>query len=225
MNVLQSANANLFMDTECFFGGGTAVTLKFGEYRLSEDIDFLCASREGYSQLRQLAKKGNGLSDFFPLTSPARDCTVDRYGIRQYVNFEGNTIRIEIVSEGIVSKISGEIDPTFGVPTLNIESMVATKLCANADRWYDPGVASRDLIDLAAIINALGELPSKGWEMASDAYSKDVAESFDKAKAQLSDPVVRERCFDVLQINDEWRDKLNDALGLPPRESLIFNLD
>jgi hypothetical protein len=52
---------------ECFFGGGTAVTLALGEYRESVDVDFLCTSAEGYRQLRAAARRGSVLTD--PLSS------------------------------------------------------------------------------------------------------------------------------------------------------------
>ncbi|MGK6315362.1 nucleotidyl transferase AbiEii/AbiGii toxin family protein [Neorhizobium sp. DT-125] len=52
---------------ECWFGGGTAIVLKFGEYRHSLDIDFLCASAAGYRELRTAATE-RGLAAFFPET-------------------------------------------------------------------------------------------------------------------------------------------------------------
>jgi len=29
---------------QCWFGGGTAIVMKFGEYRRSLDVDFLCGA-------------------------------------------------------------------------------------------------------------------------------------------------------------------------------------
>ncbi|MEH0072719.1 nucleotidyl transferase AbiEii/AbiGii toxin family protein [Pannonibacter sp. Pt2-lr] len=43
------------------FGGGTAIVLQLDEYRESVDIDFLCASQEGYRLIRQ-AVFGAGLA-------------------------------------------------------------------------------------------------------------------------------------------------------------------
>jgi len=52
LHVLRCLNGDFLRDTECYFGGGTAIVLELGEYRESVDIDFLCASQEGYRKLR-----------------------------------------------------------------------------------------------------------------------------------------------------------------------------
>ena len=38
--VLCALNAPLLRESNCLFGGGTAIALRFGEYRESVDIDF-----------------------------------------------------------------------------------------------------------------------------------------------------------------------------------------
>lgn len=38
--------------SHCYFGGGTRIVLALHEYRESEDLDFLCSSRDGYRALR-----------------------------------------------------------------------------------------------------------------------------------------------------------------------------
>ena len=52
MDALAALDAGFLERAECFFGGGTPIVLALGEYRESADIDFLCASREGYRALR-----------------------------------------------------------------------------------------------------------------------------------------------------------------------------
>ena len=52
--ILQSLNAPLLKQHECYFGGGTAIVMQLNEFRESEDIDFLCASAEGYRELRNV---------------------------------------------------------------------------------------------------------------------------------------------------------------------------
>lgn len=59
--VLASLDANLLAQSHCFFGGGTAIALRYGEYRESVDIDFLVSDIDGYRQLRQLLTKNQGL--------------------------------------------------------------------------------------------------------------------------------------------------------------------
>src|SRR6266550_7927465 len=53
-NVLESLAADLLVENDCLFGGGTAIVLRHGEYHESVDIDFLVSSLTGYRALRQL---------------------------------------------------------------------------------------------------------------------------------------------------------------------------
>ncbi|WP_437298513.1 nucleotidyl transferase AbiEii/AbiGii toxin family protein [Sorangium sp. So ce426] len=53
LDLLTSLDAALLRQSECWFAGGTAISLRCDEFRISRDVDFLCASREGYRQLRQ----------------------------------------------------------------------------------------------------------------------------------------------------------------------------
>lgn len=53
LHVLRCLNGDFLREAECYFVGGTAMVLELGEYRESVDIDFLCASEEGYRKLRQ----------------------------------------------------------------------------------------------------------------------------------------------------------------------------
>ena len=48
--VLESLNAPLLAANGCLFGGGTAIALRFGEYRESVDIDFMC---EAYPDIEE----------------------------------------------------------------------------------------------------------------------------------------------------------------------------
>lgn len=49
---LEKLDADLLEQAGCYFGGGTAIVLSANEYRESVDIDFLCASADGYRQIR-----------------------------------------------------------------------------------------------------------------------------------------------------------------------------
>lgn len=53
-SILQVLNADVLRQHQCYFAGGTAIALLYGEYRESVDIDFLVSSREGYRALRSL---------------------------------------------------------------------------------------------------------------------------------------------------------------------------
>lgn len=52
--VLSALDGRLLREANCLFGGGTAIALRFGEYRESVDIDFLVSDVGSYRQLRQL---------------------------------------------------------------------------------------------------------------------------------------------------------------------------
>lgn len=47
---------------KCYFGGGTAIALRFGEYRESVDIDFLVFDRTGYGTLREQIRQPEGFN-------------------------------------------------------------------------------------------------------------------------------------------------------------------
>lgn len=50
--MLNALNADLLLESNCLFGGGTAIALRFGEYRESVDIDFLVSDKASYRGLR-----------------------------------------------------------------------------------------------------------------------------------------------------------------------------
>src|SRR5215203_2354067 len=51
--LLRALDADLFAASDCWFGGGTAMALRYGEYRQSVDIDFLVSETKGYRALRE----------------------------------------------------------------------------------------------------------------------------------------------------------------------------
>lgn len=71
--VLNALNAPLLRENNCLFGGGTAIALRYGEYRESVDIDFLVSDIASYRNLRQLLTGPVGIAaivrdDAEPLT-------------------------------------------------------------------------------------------------------------------------------------------------------------
>jgi len=51
--VLEQLDSELLRRHHCLFGGGTALALRYGEFRESVDLDFLVSDREGYRNPRQ----------------------------------------------------------------------------------------------------------------------------------------------------------------------------
>ena len=110
---LNSFNARLLTDTCCYFGGGTRIVLGLGEYRESADVDFLCADGSGYRRLRNTISQ-NSLGDI--LTEPIallREVRADRYGIRTFLDLDGEPVKFEIITEG---RILIDPDPAAGLP-------------------------------------------------------------------------------------------------------------
>jgi hypothetical protein len=151
--VLQALDPQVLAAHHCWFGGGTAMALRHGEYRESVDIEFLVADRSGYRDLRQML---GGAVTLGPLVRPGlavqvvRELRADQFGIRTQVRSGTALIKFEIVLEARIEfDEPGPEDQVCGIRTLAPVDLAAEKLLANADRWPDDGVFSRDLIDLA----------------------------------------------------------------------------
>lgn len=225
LRILSHLNADLLEDCQVYFGGGTLLALKYGEYRLSKDIDFLCSSQEGYRQLREaifkeqyrrLFKTQTGLE--FP-----REIQANRYGVRFPVRVEQQTIRVEIVSEGRIELDEPERLDWCPVACLNPMDVAAEKLLANSDRWNDTSVLSRDLIDLA-MLRSQGEIPGAAFDKAEAAYP--VVEPLRRSLNWfLEKPDYQTRCYKALQVRS--RPKLEQGLAklrqdLRGMEALVF---
>ena len=199
-----------------YFGGGTAMALLNGEYRTSFDVDFLVSDDSCYSELRFQVKAQELLSLFRPearalvRSSPAK---VDQYGIRARLAFLDSEIKFEIVKEGRIELATpSKKDEISGVATLSDTDLIAEKLLANSDRHQDPGVFSRDIIDLAfAPISNL--LIHPGFKKAEAAYGKTIALDVLTATENLMNSPRLERAIAVLEIDSSpalLRQRLNN---------------
>ena len=201
--VLAALDAELLREANCLFGGGTAMALRFGEYRESVDMDFLVSDLNSYRRLRQLL---TGEAGFAGLLRPdgerfrlARELRADQYGIRTTLLVDELPIKFEIVLEGRIElAAAGGKDQVCGVSTLTPLDMATSKLLANADRWSDDGVFSRDVIDLAMMQPSL-PLLRKAMAKAEAAYGqavqRDLARAIDKLQSR---PNWLERCMQVM---------------------------
>ena len=188
----------------CLFGGGTAMALCFGEYRESVDIDFLISSVDGYRQLRQWLTGPDGLSSITRATGQLkliRAVRADQYGLRTVIDAEGTAIKFEIVLEArIPLEAPSSVDQIAGVSTLSALDMAASKLLANADRWADDGVFSRDLIDLA-MMQPTAALLRAAVAKARVAYGDSIVRDLARATAQLQSREGRlAQCMQALQM-------------------------
>jgi hypothetical protein len=201
--VLTSLDASVLAAHHCLFGGGTAMALKFGEYRESVDIDFLVSDVTGYRHLRQLLTNAEGIAglvraDVAPLVQRG-DSRADQYGIRLRLLVDGEEIKLEIVLEGRIALEAPEAgDAICGVPTLTPLDMATSKLLANADRWGDDGVFARDLIDLAMMRPALPLLTlavTKAERAYGPSIRMDLGKAIERARTRHN---WLERCMQAM---------------------------
>lgn len=202
--ILQALDPVALASKHCYFGGGTAMALRFGEYRESVDIDFVVADIRGYRELRQLLTGVDGLQ---PIVRDglrldlARDVRGDQYGIRTRVRAGESQVKFEIIFEARIElDVPGAEDRICGVQALSPLDLAAEKLLANTDRWRDDSVFSRDLIDLA-MMRADRKLLESACAKAEGAYGASVRQSLAQAVDQLrTDPARLARCTRALKI-------------------------
>jgi len=220
--VLQALDSDLLAANDCWFGGGTAIALRYGEFRESIDIDFLVSDLDGYRALRQLATGTGGiqaLARHEATLVPVRNVRADRYGIRTAVTVDGIAIKFEIILEGRISLATPDMgDRLCGVATLTPLDMATSKLLANSDRWADDAVFSRDLIDLA-MMTPTKNLLNRAIDKARAAYGDSIERDLTKAVQNLRDrPERLDRCMSALQITTVPKALLWQRIrALPPR--------
>lgn len=203
--VLHLLNGDLLRANHCLFGGGTAIAMRYGEYRESVDIDFLVADLASYRNLRQLLTGPDGIAaitrDGVAAALQWRDIKADQYGIRTLLHVADQAIKFEIVLEGRIALLPPRVgDQVCGIATLTPLDMATCKLLANSDRWSDDGVFSRDVIDLAMMTPSL-TLLRQAVEKAETAYGTAIRNDLGKAIQQLQERHGRlERCMSAMAI-------------------------
>ena len=211
--VLSLLNAPLLRDHDCLFGGGTAIALRFGEYRESVDMDFMVSNVANYGKLRALLSGAEGIAPIFiqgqQLVSQQRDVRADQYGIRTVLALAEQPIKLEIILEARVAlEPPAAENQLCGVATLTLLDMATTKLLANSDRWADDAVFNRDLIDLAMM------QPSK----------KLLLQAVSKASSAYGDSVVRDLNAAVNRVltRQGWLERCMQALSMTTPKTVIW---
>jgi len=200
------------MEHQCFFGGETAIALRYGEFRESVDIDFLISDIGLYGKVRNDIRDHHDLS---PLLLPGktleliRELRTDQYGIRTVIGIGEAKIKLEIIGEGRISFDLPEPKEFIdGIPSLTRLDSIASKLLVNSDRYADDSVYSRDLIDLAMM------KPTK----------KELHLAMEKAKKAYGDSNQRDlvRSIDYLFQREKRLDKCTDYLKIDLPVSVIY---
>lgn len=204
-DVLSALNGPLLKEHQCLFGGGTAITLRFGEYRESLDIDFLVSDLDAYRALRQQLTGADGIHSILRGNSgwikQDRDIRADQYGIRTLLRVADQTIKFELVLEARIALAAPTPkDEICGIATLTPLDMATTKLLANSDRWADDGMFNRDVIDLAMMTPRLPLLRA-AVAKAETAYGPSITQDLDKVLLRLQDRHGwLERCMQAMAI-------------------------
>lgn len=188
--------------------------LSLGEYRESLDVDFLCATREGYRMVREVAWE-RGLAGFFPGEVPRalRELRADRYGVRNIVEIDGIPVKLEINHEDRIP-LQGAMKREWGVPVLCATDMYAEKLLANADRYADVSTASRDIIDLAMLIHAWGDIPPAAWDKTRAAYGEAAVSAYHAAVGMVAQGQHLAACLRTMHMDERLLEPIRIALGI-----------
>ncbi len=163
IGALESLDSSFLGRAQCYFGGGTRIVLALGEYRESADIDFLCASRDGYRALRATVSDRSLGGIGHVKLKLAREVIADRYGIRTVLDSGGGKLKFEIILEGRIELSGGNVDG-LPVPALDAKSCCAEKFLANADRWGDESALGRDVVDLAFMAGGAANRCARAWQ-------------------------------------------------------------
>ncbi|WP_187298389.1 nucleotidyl transferase AbiEii/AbiGii toxin family protein [Rhodococcus sp. BS-15] len=200
--LLDALDADLLSSKQCYFGGGTAMAMRFGEWRLSTDIDMIVSNWDGYRELRvAISEGGIDAISRSPITQ-VRDVVADQYGIRTMLDSDDGPVKFEIIHEGRIDLDRATADDAVcGVATLTVPDMVATKLLANDDRWADRSVYSRDLIDLA-MLSADDDDWAAGYRKAAAAYGSTVDTKLRRAtEFALADTAWLKTCIHQMDMD------------------------
>jgi len=204
--VLQNLDPSLLDGWGCYFGGGTALALLHGEYRLSNDMDFLISAIDGYREMRALL---TGVGGFKSLAKPGGvigqvgELRADQYGIRGRIEVEGTSIKLEIVFEGRIRlDTPSDSDQICGIRHLSSIDLAAEKMLANSDRWLDAATFSRDIIDLA-MMDADRILFQRAMAKAELAYGASIKRDLAKAMERvLGNSAWLDRCIAAMDISE-----------------------
>ncbi len=208
--ILAALDKKLLTNACCYFGGGTRIVLELGEYRESRDIDFLCASQAGYRMLRETVGEHSLGSVVAKPLKLAREVRADQYGIRTFIDApSGTKVKFEIIREGRIPLTAspGPSIPGVAVPMLSHIDAFAEKFLANADRGLDVATSSRDIVDLAFMLQGWDSNAAvAGLQLAKDAYGKTIEKSLKAVAAKMKgDLAYRKKCFETLQVTDTKR--------------------
>lgn len=189
--ILGKLDGDFLRKNACYFGGGTAIALRFDEYRESIDIDFLTSDVSSYRNLRSLIRESNSLKPLLLNKSSdlrlASDIRADQYGIRTKVLINDVSVKFEIILEArVVFDIPTKKEIICNITTLALHDLATSKILANSDRGLDNATFTRDIIDLA-MMDLPVPLLKKALQKASGAYGASALADLQKVFTRLEE--------------------------------------
>lgn len=164
-----------------------------------------------------------------PSVSVAREIRSDQSKIYTALEVDGVKIKVELVSEGRV-QLTGEDHSIFPVPVLSRADLFTQKLLANDDRGLDRAAMSRDIIDLAMMIQGWGAIPEASWSKAYGPYGDRLSRRFHQAVGMVQDRAYLLQCMRGMEMDIGLADGILDVLHtaaarlpLCPAEQVEFN--
>lgn len=209
--LLGALDASFLEKSQCYLGGGSAITFALAGYRESASVDFLCASTDGYRALRATVFDGRlGAIAKEPLKL-MRDLRTDQYGIRTFIEIDSVAIKFEIVREARI-ELGGAMNSALGVPVLAREDLFAEKLLANADRSNDRATWNCDAIDLGMMVAHWGPVPDSAWMKSRAAYGPTIDAALANAIRRLDDATWFEACARAMHLRVDTARRALEAL-------------
>lgn len=201
VEMLSRLDRAFLAEAQCYFGGGTRIVLELGEYRESKGIDFLCSSRDGCRRLRETVSERSLGALVATELALAREVRADQYGIRTFLEDGPIRIKFEIIHE---ARIDLDREDIAGLPVAGLtrRHCFAEKFLANADRGLDASTLSRDIVDLAFMIEGWSKADADaGLAIAKEAYGVSVHRSLAAVTTRMrEDRTYRNRCIAGLAI-------------------------
>lgn len=191
-------NLELIESCNLYFGGGTLCSMRYGEYRESVDIDFLCSDHE---KMRNLNINYEKISDL----PKARDSDFMRDSVRLWLKFEEQIFKVEFVKE---YRIPLQAERFQGILSLTPTSLLACKLMANVDRGAPSSYQHlKDMVDITAVYMDSPNLLKPAWDIAHGYYK----EWLDTRTAQTLNTTEFKSALDKFGIDGEQKYRFENS--------------
>jgi hypothetical protein len=225
---LENLDAALLAKYGCYFAGGTSLAMMHGEYRESNDMDFMISDMAGYRQLRMLLTGSDGLAALAKsggVILQLGEPRTDQYGIRGKIQVQAVPIKLEIVFEGrITLEIPTANHTICGITRLTDLDLATEKMLANSDRWGDAAIFSRDLIDLA-MMGTDRTLLKSAVQKAELAYGAAIRRDLEKAiDRMLNRTGWIERCIAAMDVSEPRASLMQRIIKLGRDAGLMVRL-